>query len=93
MVGGSDAHTLNGVARAWTIVPGAGTREDFLEGLREGRTIPEGRSGTYARLTLAIADLVASSCLATVSGPAEPGRGAASAGDRRRRCWRCPPFP
>jgi predicted metal-dependent phosphoesterase TrpH len=73
MVGGSDAHTLHGVARAWTIVPGAGTREDFLEGFREGRTIPEGRSGTYARLTRAIADLVASSFLATVSGPAEPG--------------------
>jgi predicted metal-dependent phosphoesterase TrpH len=73
MVGGSDAHTLSGVARAWTIVPGAGTREDFLEGLREGRTIPEGRSGTYARLTLAIADLVASSLLAAFSGPAEPG--------------------
>lgn len=73
MVGGSDAHTLNGVARAWTIVPGAGTREDFLEGFREGRTIPEGRSGTYARLTLAIADLVASSGLATLSNPGAPG--------------------
>jgi predicted metal-dependent phosphoesterase TrpH len=75
MAGGSDAHTLNGVARAWTIVPGAGTRDDFLEGFREGRTIPEGRAGTYARLTRAIADLVVSSCLATSSGPAEPGRG------------------
>lgn len=78
MVGGSDAHTLQGVARAWTIVPGAGTKEDFLDGLREGRTIPEGRAGTYARLTLAIADLVASSCAAALSAADQPG------GARRR---------
>jgi len=71
MVGGSDAHTLRGVATAWTIVPGAGTREDFLDGLGEGRTIPEGRSGTYARLTLAIADLVASAGLAALHGTGE----------------------
>ncbi len=75
MVGGSDAHTLSGVASAWTIVPGAGTREDFLEGLREGRTIPVGRSGTYRRLTLAIAGLVASSCGAAWSTLGEPGGG------------------
>jgi predicted metal-dependent phosphoesterase TrpH len=73
-VGGSDAHTLGGVASAWTIVPGAATRDEYLDGLREGRTIPEGRSGSYARLTRAIAGLVASSCAAAFRAPAEPGR-------------------
>jgi hypothetical protein len=50
-IGGSDSHTLAGVARAFTCVPGASSREEFLEGLRRGLTIPEGRSGSYARLT------------------------------------------
>src|SRR5262245_9748611 len=50
-VGGSDSHTLTGVARAWTRVPGARTRREFLEGLRQGTTVVGGRSGTYARLT------------------------------------------
>ena len=50
-VGGSDAHSLAHVARAFTTVPGARTREEFLAGLRSGLTVPSGRSGTYARLT------------------------------------------
>jgi len=50
-VGGSDSHTLAGVGRAFTTVPGARTREEFLEGLRHGLTVPSGRSGSYARLT------------------------------------------
>ena len=36
MVGGSDAHTLASVARAFTVVPGARPREEFLAGLRRG---------------------------------------------------------
>lgn len=50
-VGGSDAHTLGSVARAWTEVQGARSVEDFLEGLRRGWTLPRGGSGGYARLT------------------------------------------
>jgi hypothetical protein len=50
-VGGSDAHSLAHVARAFTTVPGARTREEFLAGLRAGLTLPCGRSGSYARLT------------------------------------------
>jgi predicted metal-dependent phosphoesterase TrpH len=50
-VGGSDSHTLNGVARAWTRVPGARSRREFLDQLRQGFTAVGGRSGTYARLT------------------------------------------
>jgi predicted metal-dependent phosphoesterase TrpH len=50
-VGGSDAHSLAHVARAFTSVPGARTKQQFLDGLRCGLTIPRGRSGSYARLT------------------------------------------
>ncbi|MBX7184202.1 MAG: hypothetical protein K1Y01_03565 [Vicinamibacteria bacterium] len=53
-VGGSDAHTLAGVARAFTTVPRASSREDFLEGLRHGFTVPAGASGSYALLTDAV---------------------------------------
>jgi predicted metal-dependent phosphoesterase TrpH len=51
-VGGSDSHTLRGVARAYTVVPGARTRDEFVAGLRQGLTLPAGRSGTYAGLAL-----------------------------------------
>ena len=50
-LGGSDAHTLASVARAYTLVRGARTRAEYLEGLRQGMTIPMGRSGSYARFT------------------------------------------
>jgi predicted metal-dependent phosphoesterase TrpH len=50
-VGGSDAHSLAHVAHAFTTVPGARTKEEFLAGLRTGLTVPSGRSGSYARLT------------------------------------------
>ena len=39
-VGGSDAHSLAHVARAFTTVPGARTKEEFLAGLRTGLTVP-----------------------------------------------------
>lgn len=51
LAGGSDAHTLATVARAFTIVPGARTRAEFLAALRRSATIPAGRSGSYAKLT------------------------------------------
>ncbi len=50
-VGGSDSHTLANVARAFTTVAGARDKDEFLAGLRQGLTVPSGRSGTYARLT------------------------------------------
>lgn len=59
MVGGSDAHTLPSVARAFTVVPAARTREEFLAGLRRGFTLPAGRSGSYARLTADVARIAA----------------------------------
>jgi predicted metal-dependent phosphoesterase TrpH len=50
-VGGSDSHSLAGVARAFTTVPGARTKDEFLAGLRRGLTVPVGRSGSWVRLT------------------------------------------
>ena len=41
------------------MVPGARTREDFLDGLRRGLTLPAGRSGGYARLTADVARIAA----------------------------------
>lgn len=59
MVGGSDAHTLPSVARAFTVVPDARTKAEFLAGLRRGCTLPAGRSGGYARLTADVARIAA----------------------------------
>jgi predicted metal-dependent phosphoesterase TrpH len=50
-VGGSDAHSLAHVARAFTTVPGARDKGEFLDGLRVGLCVPSGRVGGYARLT------------------------------------------
>ncbi|MGE3273863.1 MAG: PHP-associated domain-containing protein [Vicinamibacterales bacterium] len=47
MIGGSDAHTRRGIGRTWTEVPGAATREAFMRGLWEGRTVVGGRHGSY----------------------------------------------
>jgi predicted metal-dependent phosphoesterase TrpH len=62
LVGGSDAHTLASVARAFTIVPNARNREEFLAGLRKGLSLPMGRSGGYARMTADVARIVAAAC-------------------------------
>jgi predicted metal-dependent phosphoesterase TrpH len=46
-IGGSDSHTMRGVGRTWVEVPGASSREAFLEGLRSGRARVGGREGHY----------------------------------------------
>ncbi|HXY38023.1 MAG TPA: PHP-associated domain-containing protein [Vicinamibacteria bacterium] len=58
-VGGSDAHSLLHVARAFTRVPGARTKEQFLAALRCGLTLPAGRSGSYTKLTSEVARIFA----------------------------------
>lgn len=67
-LGGSDAHSLAHVARAFTTVPGARTKEEFLAGLRIGLTVPAGRSGSYARLTSEVVRIVAAGYLDTLRG-------------------------
>jgi predicted metal-dependent phosphoesterase TrpH len=77
-VGGSDSHTLTHVARAFTTVPGARNKADFLAGLRRGLTVPCGRSGTYARLTAEVTRIFAAGykdALRSVArGLEDPGR-------------------
>jgi hypothetical protein len=51
VVGGSDSHTLAGLARTFTEVPGASNAQEFLTGLRRGRSIAMGESGNYFKLT------------------------------------------
>jgi predicted metal-dependent phosphoesterase TrpH len=50
-IGGSDAHTLISAGTAFTIVPGARTKAEFLDGLRRNRGRARGRSGDYWKLT------------------------------------------
>lgn len=76
-VGGSDSHCLAHVARAFTTVAGARTKEDFLEGLRRGLSVPSGRSGSYARLTTEVSRIFAAGYRETARDVA---RGAGSLG-------------
>jgi predicted metal-dependent phosphoesterase TrpH len=54
VVGGSDSHTLGGVARTFTEVPGASDAKEFLAGLRRGQSVVMGESGDYLKLTAAV---------------------------------------
>jgi predicted metal-dependent phosphoesterase TrpH len=51
VIGGSDSHTLAGVARTFTEVAGASNAEDFLAGLRRGQSMARGESGDFFKLT------------------------------------------
>lgn len=44
-LGGGDSHTGRGIGLTWTEVPGATTREGFMQGLRGGRGIAGGAHG------------------------------------------------
>ena len=57
VVGGSDSHTLAGVARTFTEVPGVGTIEEFLAGMQRGQSIAIGESGDYFKLTSAVCSI------------------------------------
>jgi predicted metal-dependent phosphoesterase TrpH len=50
-IAGSDSHTLSGVARTFTEVPGARTVEEFFLGLRNRRGVIHGEHGAYTKLT------------------------------------------
>ena len=50
-LGGSDSHTLCSLGVAYTEVPGARTKDDFLVGLRAKTALVQGTSGGYIRLT------------------------------------------
>ncbi|MGA3189481.1 MAG: PHP-associated domain-containing protein [Bryobacteraceae bacterium] len=59
-IGGSDAHTLHSLGRTYTKVAGASTRQEFLEGLKAGRTQALGESGDVLKLTRAVCSIGAS---------------------------------
>jgi predicted metal-dependent phosphoesterase TrpH len=50
-VGGSDAHALASVGCAWTVVPRARSRQEYLDGLRRGLGKVRGATGGYWKLT------------------------------------------
>lgn len=60
VVAGSDSHTLSGVARTFTEVPGAHTVEEYFAGLRAGRGVVHGQDGGYLKLTLDIFNFIGS---------------------------------
>jgi len=50
-VGGSDAHVMASVGCAYTVVPRARTKEDYLAGLRHGLGRVRGEAGGFWKLT------------------------------------------
>ncbi|HVB87786.1 MAG TPA: PHP domain-containing protein [Candidatus Dormibacteraeota bacterium] len=50
-IGGSDGHALASVGKTYTHVAGAVTKQQFFDGLREGRGRVHGESGCVAKLT------------------------------------------
>jgi predicted metal-dependent phosphoesterase TrpH len=56
-IAGSDAHTLSSLGRTYTTIAGARTREDFLEGLKQGRGAAAGESGDVWKLTKAVCSI------------------------------------
>jgi predicted metal-dependent phosphoesterase TrpH len=50
-VGGSDAHVMASVGCAYTVVPRASTKQEYLEGLRYGHGKVRGETGGWAKLT------------------------------------------
>jgi predicted metal-dependent phosphoesterase TrpH len=49
--GGSDAHAILSVGCAWTVVPGARSRQEYLDGLRAGLGRVRGETGSWLKLT------------------------------------------
>jgi hypothetical protein len=50
-VGGSDAHALASVGCAYTVVPYARDKREYLDGLRNGLGRVRGETGSYLKLT------------------------------------------
>jgi predicted metal-dependent phosphoesterase TrpH len=57
-IGGSDSHTIAGVGRTYTEVPGARTADEFFAGLRAGQGQVHGTHGSYAKLTADVLRIV-----------------------------------
>ena len=59
-IGGSDSHTIAGVGRTYTEVPGARTADEFFAGLRSGQGQVHGAHGSYVKLTADVFRIVRS---------------------------------
>jgi predicted metal-dependent phosphoesterase TrpH len=59
-IGGSDAHTLAYLGKTYTTVAGAHTPAEFLEGLKQCRSVATGESGDVWKLTKAVCAIGAS---------------------------------
>lgn len=72
-IGGSDAHALPSVGTAYTEVPGARNKEEFFAGLRQGKGVASGESGSFAKLTrdvmLIVGEMVREKCWTAVLLP------------------------
>jgi predicted metal-dependent phosphoesterase TrpH len=58
-VGGSDSHAPASLGSAYTEVPGARNKGEFLDGVKAGRGIVHGTSGGYLRLTRDVTWIIA----------------------------------
>jgi predicted metal-dependent phosphoesterase TrpH len=57
-IGGSDSHTIAGVGKTYTRVPGARSVEEFFSALRAGHGQIQGVHGSYGKLTLDVLAIV-----------------------------------
>ena len=57
-IAGSDSHTIAGVGRTYTEVPGARTVDEFFAGLRAGHGRIQGVHGCYGKLTADVCSIV-----------------------------------
>ena len=80
-IAGSDAHTIAGVGRTYTEVPGVRTVDEFLAGLRAGRGIVHGVHGSYAKLTADVYRIVKAFLRREAMGAADFAVDRAGAGD------------
>ena len=78
-IGGSDSHALRSAGTAYTVVPGARTKAEFLRGLRAGRGVAGGEHGGFSKLTRDVFSIAGSmmrtnpwTCLLAPLAPAIP---------------------
>jgi predicted metal-dependent phosphoesterase TrpH len=59
-IAGSDSHTIAGLGRTFTEVPGARNTQEFLSGLRDGNSVVHGVHGSYRKITADVYRIVRS---------------------------------
>jgi len=59
VIAGSDAHSSAGLGLTWTVVHGARSKSEFIDGLRHGRGKVCGESGGYWKLTRSVLEVAA----------------------------------